>query len=149
MNKPCIHSLPTSETVIASVLTQAQCPLISLSLMKKKPLCSRASANKAMHIASEKQLYKRNGFNCLLAIRTLEGKETYIVVPGLLDVLYWRDGFSFLVRRFGLFGFLDLRLTLGFLLSDFGLLLLALHCCCWCRCWHCSLAFCRRFAIRR
>lgn len=51
---------------------------------------------------------------------------TYIVVPGLLNVLDWCDGFSFLLERFSVFGCLDLGLSLGLLLSGFGLLLLGL-----------------------
>lgn len=52
-----------------------------------------------------------------------ERNQTYIVVPGLLDILDWCDGFSFLLGGFGLFGRLNLRLSLGLLLSGFGLLL--------------------------
>lgn len=56
---------------------------------------------------------------------------TYIIVPGLLDILDWCDLLSFLLGGFGLFGSLVLRLSLGLLLSGFRL---PLGLCGWYRC---------------
>lgn len=63
-------------------------------------------------------------------------------MPGLLDFFDWCDLLSFLLQRFGIFGGLSLRLSLGLLLCGFRLLRGL-------RGWYWGCSWCRGLGVSR